>query len=221
MFRPWLNQLPAGVEICAIQCPGRGARMYEPHYRQMGALVPAIAEAILPLCDRPFAFFGHSLGALIAFELARHLRRTAAREPVLLVASGRRAPQLPSEQPPLYALPHDAFVEELRRLNGTPEEVLLNQELMEVLLPTLRADFELCDTYRFEAGEPLAAPITVYGGADDEDDTREKLEAWQSATSGPFQLRMFPGGHFFIHTAEPLLLRTLSADLQDALTEVG
>ncbi len=187
--------------------------MYERHCRQLRTLVPAIAEAIFPLCDRPFAFFGHSLGALIGYEVARYLRREAGREPALLIAAGRRAPQIPSDDAPIYALPHDAFVAELRRLNGTPDEVLLNQELMEMLLPTLRADFELCDTYRFETGEPLTAPVTVYGGADDEDEPREKLEAWQSVTSGPFRLRMFPGGHFFLHSAESLLLRALSADL--------
>ena len=221
VFRPWRNQLPPGVDVCGIQLPGRGARIYERHYRRISVLVPAIADAIFPLCDRPFAFFGHSLGALIGYEVARYLRREAGREPALLIASGRRAPQIPNDEAPIYALPHDAFIDELRRFNGTPEEVLRDEELMEMLLPTLRADFELCDTYQFGPGEPLTAPITVYGGADDEDDTRDKLEGWQSATSGPFRLRMFPGGHFFLHTAESLLVRTLSADLQDALKTLG
>lgn len=221
IFRPWRTQLPREVDVCAIQLPGRGARMYERHYRQLSTLVPVLAEAIFPLCDRPFAFFGHSLGSMIGYEVARYLRRETGCEPALFIAAGRRAPQIPSDDAPIYALPHDAFIAELRRLNGTPEEILLNQELMEMLLPTLRADFELCDTYRFEPGEPLTAPITVYGGADDEDESRDKLEAWQSVTSGSFRLRMFPGGHFFLHTAESLLLRTLSADLQDAITTLG
>ena len=221
IFRSWRAALPAGVDVCGVQLPGRGTRVRERHFRSVETLVPVLAEAILPLCDRPFAFFGHSVGALIAFEVARHLRRRTGREPLLLIASGRRAPQLPAEQPPIYALPHDAFVAELRRLEGTPEEVLHNQELMDLLIPTLRADFEMCDTYEYQPGTPLSLPITVYGGADDRDDTPPKLDPWRSATSGPFSLRLFPGGHFFIHTAESQLLEAVSADLEPLLMNVG
>jgi len=217
LFRPWRNLLPADVDVCAIQFPGRSARMREPHVRDMGTLASAIAEAILPLCDGPFAFFGHSLGALTAFEVARHMRRTAHREPLVLVAAGRRAPQIPSPHPPVYALPHDEFVAELRRLDGMPEEVLRDEDLMRLVLPALRADFELCDTYQFPPGAGLTAPIVVYGGSDDTDDTPDRLEPWRLVTSGAFTLRMFPGNHFFIHTVESLLLQTLSADLDRAL----
>jgi medium-chain acyl-[acyl-carrier-protein] hydrolase len=220
LFRSWRMAMPAGVDVCGIQLPGRGTRVRERYFRNIDTLVPALAEAILPLCDRPFAFFGHSVGALIAFETARYLRRETGREPRLLIASGRRAPQLPSEQAPIYALPHDAFVEELRRLEGTPDEVLQNPELMEFVIPTLRADFEICDTYEFRPASSLTVPVAVYGGADDEDDTPPKLEAWRSTTTGPFSLRMFPGGHFFIHTAESQLLRAVSADLQPLLTDL-
>lgn len=221
IFRPWGKALPGEVDVCGIQLPGRGVRAREPHLRDMRVLVPALAEAILPLCDRPFAFFGHSLGALVAFEVARHLRRETRLEPLLLIASGRRAPQIPSTEAPIHDLPHDAFVAELTRLNGTPDEVLRNQELMEILLPTLRADFQLADTYRFVDDRPLTGRVTVYGGADDADDTRDKLEAWRETTTGPFTLRMFPGGHFFIHTAEPLLLRILFADIERAMSSLA
>jgi medium-chain acyl-[acyl-carrier-protein] hydrolase len=220
MFRSWRMAMPPGVDVCGVQLPGRGTRVRERYFRHIDTLVPALTEAILPLCDRPFAFFGHSVGALIAFEVARHLRRQKGPEPLLLIASGRRAPQLPSEQPPIYALPHDAFVEELRQLEGTPEEVLHNQELMDLLIPTLRADFEICDTYEFQPGTSLSVPIIAYGGADDRDDTPPKLAAWRSATDGPFSMRQFPGGHFFIHTAEPQLLRAVSADLAPFLANL-
>lgn len=221
LFRSWRMAMPPGVDVCGVQLPGRGARVRERHFRSVETLVPVLAEAILPLCDRPFAFFGHSVGALIGFEVARYLRREMGREPLLLIASGRRAPQLPSEQPPIYALPHDAFVEELRRLEGTPDEILHDQELMNLLIPTLRADFEMCDTYEFRPGAPLSIPLTVYGGADDRDDTPPKLEAWRSATSGPFAMRLFPGAHFFIHTAEAQLLRAVSAELEPLLLKLG
>jgi medium-chain acyl-[acyl-carrier-protein] hydrolase len=167
-----------------------------------------LAEGLRPYLDLPFAFFGHSMGALIAFELARHLARRQARGPMHLFVSGRAAPQLPDEGPPIHHREYEAFVEELRHLNGTPAEVLQNPELLELLLPRLRADFALCETYRCPAGPPLRCPLTAFGGLED-DVTREELRAWESQTVGPFTLQLFPGDHFFLHRSRQGLVEAI------------
>jgi medium-chain acyl-[acyl-carrier-protein] hydrolase len=218
MFRSWLNHLPESVELCAVQLPGRGVRLCEPQFTRITSLVTAVAEAMLPYCDKPFAFFGHSMGAIVSFELARHLRREHCPQPVQLFVSGRRAPHIPDTDEPTYNLPKAEFIEELRRIKGTPGEVLSNPELMQMILPTLRADFEACHTYECVPEEPLSGAIAGYGGLEDGEEDKRKIEAWREVTSGPFSLRMFPGGHFFLHTSESLFLRALSRDLHQTLS---
>jgi len=213
IFRLWQNQLPDSVELCAIRLPGRGASVHEPHFTRMESLIPVVAETILPACDKPFAFFGHSMGAMVAFEMARHLRREKGLEPVQLFVSGRRAPHLPDTDQRTYELPDAKFIEELRRIKGTPDEVLSNPELMQMIIPTIRADFEVCHTYQWIPEKPLSCRIVAYGGLGDEEEDKKKIEAWREVTTGPFSVRMFPGDHFFIHTSEALLLRALAKDL--------
>ena len=212
-FRKWPQQLPPGVEVLAAQLPGRGARMREQPYTSVTALVEELGVAVRPLLDRPFAFFGHSMGAIIAFELARLLRGEGGAAPAHLFVSGRRAPQIPDADPPTYNLPDAEFIEEVRRLNGTPPEVLEHPELMGLMLPLLRADFQVVDTYRYADGPPLGCPISAFGGLQDFDVTREQLEAWREQTTSGFVRRMFDGDHFFLHRAEPVLLATIARDL--------
>jgi len=162
----------------------------------------------------PFAFFGHSMGAFISFERARQLRRENSKTPVHLFVSGARAPQLPDPDPPIHHLPDAAFFEVLRRLSGIPDEVLQNAELMQVVLPTLRADVTMCETYVYAADEePLSCPISAYGGEADGKVSYEDLAGWGAQTQNAFTVHIFPGDHFFLYSARESLLRVLSAAL--------
>jgi medium-chain acyl-[acyl-carrier-protein] hydrolase len=188
--------------------------MDEPPFTSVPALVDAMLPALLPHFTKPFAFFGHSMGAMIGFELARQLRRETGRAPLKLFVSGQRAAQLPRTSAITYNLPEPEFLEELRRLNGTPPEVLEHPELMSLLLSLLRADFELVQTYDYQPGEPLNCPIAAFGGVQDVDIPRSHLDAWREQTTSSFSLQMFPGDHFFLHSSQALLLRCLSKHLQ-------
>jgi medium-chain acyl-[acyl-carrier-protein] hydrolase len=180
-------------------------------------LVRAIAEALEPRFEQPFAFFGHSLGAVICFELARLLRKERGIEPACLYVSGCRAPQLRTERAATYNLPESEFVAELRRLNGTPDSVLDHPELMRLMLPIIRADFEISQTYSYLPDEPLSCPISAYGGLQDTEVARESLEAWQGQTTASFSLKVFPGDHFFIHSARSAFLLELTRDIETLL----
>jgi medium-chain acyl-[acyl-carrier-protein] hydrolase len=214
IFRTWPDGLPADVEVCPVQLPGRGTRLMETPFTQLSPLVEALAQALIPLLDKPFAFFGHSLGALVGFELARQLRRQSGVQPVRLFVSADRAPQLPQRDRPIHALPEREFLDELRRLNGIPGKVLEEIELMQIMLPVLRADFAVYETYVYSTEPPLSFPISTFGGLQDRRVSRGDLEAWRDQTSASFSLRMFPGDHFFWNTTQPLLLQALSQELR-------
>jgi medium-chain acyl-[acyl-carrier-protein] hydrolase len=216
-YRHWQDSLPAGVELCAVRPPGRESRMGEPAFDRLEPLVGELRRLIEPLLDRPFALFGHSMGALISFELARRLRADGLPGPVHLIASGRRAPRIPRRKPPIGHLPDDELLEALRDYNGTPEAVLASEELMRVVLPGLRADFLVGETYAYRSEAPLQCPLDVFGGFGDPETNREELDAWGEETSGPFVVRMFPGDHFFLSGEERLLLPVLARVLHGHL----
>lgn len=212
-FRTWPNGLPTTIEVCAVELPGRGTRMRLAPFTRLDPLVEAIAQALLPYLNKPFAFFGHSMGGLVSFELARLLRREYGLLPVQLFVSGRGAPQVPDLDPPIHALPEPAFLDELRRYNGTPEAVLENKELMQLLLPILRADFAVLETYVYATEPPLGCPITAFGGLQDCKVSCDDIEAWRNQTSTSFSLQMLPGDHFFLNSAQALLLQSLTRQL--------
>lgn len=213
IFRSWLKTLPNFIELCVAQLPGRESRIREQPYDRLATMVEALGEAIEPHLTNTFAFFGHSMGAMISLELARTVRRKWQLEPNHLFVSGRRAPQMPRTREMTYNLPEPEFIDELRRLSGTPPEVLANPELMQLMLPLLRADFSVCQTYEYEPEPPLTCPITVFGGLEDET-TREELEGWREQTSGACTIRMAPGNHFFLHSAQPQILRIVEQQLR-------
>jgi medium-chain acyl-[acyl-carrier-protein] hydrolase len=215
IFRTWSDGLPSDVEVYPVQLPGRGTRLMETPFIQLAPLVQALAHALEPLLDKPFAFFGHSLGALIGFELARQLRRQSGVQPVRLFVSADRAPQIPHRDLPIHALPEEKFMAELRRLNGIPGKVLEEAELMQIMLPVLRADFAVYESYAYSTEPPLNCPISTFGGSQDHRVSRGDLEAWRDQTSDSFSLRMFPGDHFFWNTTQPLLLQALSQELRE------
>ncbi|MDM9379441.1 thioesterase II family protein [Chlorogloeopsis sp. ULAP01] len=220
IFRTWSDSLPKTVEVCPIELPGRGTQMRTAPFPRLEPLVGAIAPALIPHLNKPFAFFGHSMGAIVSFELARLLRKQYDTEPIHLFISGRRAPQILDPDPPIHALDEPAFKEELRRLNGTSETILENSELMQLLSPILRADFAVLETYVYTAEPPLDCPITAFGGLQDHKVNCEQLQAWREQTNAPFSLQMFRGDHFFLHSAQSLLLQSLSQELDRIANEV-
>jgi medium-chain acyl-[acyl-carrier-protein] hydrolase len=153
------------------------------------------------------------MGALIGFELARLLRQRGGPMPAHLFLSGCRAPQVPKSDPPTFDLPEDEFVAEVKRLNGTPKDVLAHPELMKLLVPLLRADFQVCQSYLSPVEPPRACPITAFGGLQDSEIPRDQIAAWKEQTDAKFTLRMLPGDHFFLHAHEPLIIRAVASEL--------
>lgn len=213
-YRTWADKQPDFLEIYPVQLPGREMRIRETPLTQMSSLVQALAEALDPLLNRPFAFFGHSMGAMICWELACELRKQHGIEPSQLFVSGRRAPQVPDTDPHLHRLETPELIQALRRLNGIPKDIYEHAELMELKLPVLRADFELCETYLYRPEPPLNCPITAFGGLEDTDERPDMLEQWRDQTTKSFNLRMLPGDHFFLHSSEKPLLQMLFTELR-------
>jgi medium-chain acyl-[acyl-carrier-protein] hydrolase len=214
IYRNWHDWVAPDLEVVAIELPGRGMLLRASPVDRMDVLVPALLAAMEPLLDRPFAIFGHSMGALVAFELSRVLVSSGGPTPVHLFASAMRAPHLPSTACAFHTLTDRGLVDAVRALNGTPPEVIEHRELLEILLPTLRADFHLSETYRCPQIAPLPLPITVFGGLEDDGLTREDLEGWQAHTAGPCVVRLLPGDHFFMHEHEHLITASIRSALR-------
>ena len=213
VYRGWEHYLPPGLEIWPAQPPGRGNRFKEPAIASMNSFVESAATAIEPFLDLPIALFGHSVGAFASFELAHLLAKRFDIQIRHLFVSGARGPHLPRDRHPIHNLPEEEFITELKTLNGTPHEVLDHPELMKMISSTLRADFAIVETYRAENRTPLNCPITAFGGLEDTLVPKQDLEAWKIHTAGSFELWQLPGDHFFIHTADSLVLRILSREL--------
>lgn len=217
-FRNWHKGLPETVEFCVVQAPGRGSRLKELPYTRMKPLVDRIVEELVPYLNKPFAFFGHSLGGLISFEVTRQLCRQSSPRPVHLFIAGCRAPHLPTFGTLIYQLPDDEFIEKMRRGNRVPKEILANSKLLNSFIPPLRADAELSDTYEYCDKEPLDCPISVYGGTEDTEVSQNELEDWCHQTRSDFKLQMFPGDHFFFKNDSTSFLRALTEQLEQYLS---
>lgn len=201
IYRSWPDALPDDIAVLPVQLPGRENRMAEPATEALPVLVEQLVQALRPHLGTPFALFGHSMGALLSFELARALRRHGLPQPVHLFLSGRRAPALPPLDAPIHTLSRDGFVGRIRELGGTPDDVFAHPELLELVLPVLRTDFALCETYEYVPEPPLACGMQVFGGTSDTLTPVGDLDAWQQETTGAFRKRVLPGGHFFINDA--------------------
>ncbi len=213
-FHAWHTLVPDWIEVAAIQLPGREGRIRETPYLSIPQLVPALADELLDGTFAPFAIFGHSVGTLIAFEVCRFLRSRALGQPVELFVSAHAAPQIPYPGPYIHQLPDADFVEELRRYHGTPEAVFQSAELLAMVLPPLRADFTMLETYRYERQEPFSFPITAFAGREDNEAPAALIEPWTAQTSADFELLTLPGDHFFLHSARDRLLRALVTRLE-------
>jgi medium-chain acyl-[acyl-carrier-protein] hydrolase len=206
VFTKRSTELPDNLEAQIAHYPGRGSRHNEPPVKTLTNLVEELFQAIQPLLDNPYIFFGHSMGGTVAFELARSLLQNGLLQPSALFISACTAPQIPSPHTPIHTLPDDEFLGSLIKLGGIPNEILQNKELLELLLPVIRADFELIETYKYIPDEPLDCPIFAFGGRDDPRVSREQLESWAMQTNARFQSKYFDGDHFFGNTAkEPIV----------------
>ncbi len=218
VFRLWSRFAPPGVEVCSVELPGRGTRFGEQAYVHMDQLVGDLVRSMQPFLDRPYTIFGHSMGGLVGFELTRRLRALGYAPPEHLIISaasdptGRRAPASPLH------LASDALVmAKLRSLNGTPAALLEDDEFMGLMLPTIRADFAVLETYRYRPEAPLAVPITVLGGIEDTSVSPSGLAGWRQLSSSGFGLQMFEGDHFFLHHFGPELVSLATTRLAVAL----
>ena len=214
VFSGWPRALPSDVELCAVQMPGRERRLSEPPITDWDEVVDRMVDGLAPWTERPCALFGHSLGAVLAFELARRLRRLPRCGLVHLFVSGCRAPHLPFGDGAIHHLPDQEFVDGLRRLRGTPEELFDSPELLELFLPVLRADLMLAETYACRGDAPLDVPISAYGGREDAQETPPMVSEWRAHTTSAFLSSTFPGGHFFVKEESAALLSQLSRELQ-------
>lgn len=215
-FMSWQNELSPSVQVSAVQLPGRGARFKESPVTHFDELVPRLAESVAEQSDLPFIFFGHSLGALVAYEVAHWLYKAGCALPQHLIVSAANAPSCP---PSIHSLKdvHDdgQFIAELRRYGGTPEALLENRELMALLIPTIRADFTLLNSYRYVARQPLAIPITALAGCEDSLLSERGVSGWRNETCGAFNQCWLDGGHFYFHDSATGLMSTLRGIIGD------
>jgi medium-chain acyl-[acyl-carrier-protein] hydrolase len=199
VYRPWRKILPSDVEIAAVQFPGRESRIREAPLRSIAEMARGAVDVILANSDVPFALFGHSMGALVAYEAARSLESLGAPGPSHLFVSARRPPHVDDHLPPVHHLPDDAFVEEMnQRYQAIPDVVRNEPELMELLLPVLRADIEALEKYGHVPGPRLRCSVQVYGGSRDFHPFPDQLTEWQAVAEQPISVKLFDGDHFFL-----------------------
>lgn len=212
-YFPWSAALD-GVDVLSVQLPGREGRLMEPLIDDADILVARLGEVIEPWLDRPFVFFGHSMGAYLAFETARTLRRRGLPQPRRLIVSGRRAPMEADREAPLHELPDNHLAEELnRRFGGLPTAILAEPELMALFLPIIRADLRLLERGVYRAEAPLDYPISAFGGDEDRRADHAALVGWEALTVGGFEARQFSGGHFYLHERRDAFLSALASVL--------
>jgi len=217
MYREWVSDLAPVADVYPVQYPGHGDRISETPIDNWKDMVRSLVEVLSEYQDKPYAFFGYSMGALIAFELARSLKECGMNEPTALWLGARRAPDSLVEGRIIHDLENREFLEELKRFGGMTEQILTERGLLELLMPVLRADFKICETYEYKDGEVLETPINVFGGEDDSDAPQVSLAGWKRQTTGDFSMRIFSGGHFFINDQKAMITDEIAASLNGSL----
>lgn len=222
VYRQWGFSLPASVEVAAIQLPGRANRFTESPIADIPLLVDALVSNLAPHLKGRFAFFGHSMGAVLAHELAHALRNCGLPSPSHLIVSGRKAPTVHNRFPLLQHLPDDAFVAEINnRYGGIASEILQHKDILNLLLPCLRADIAALENFSIPARAPLDIPIAVFGGDNDRQTRVEDLEPWAQETTAGFDVRVFPGGHFYLDSLRERVLAEVVEILRPCRTPAG
>ena len=216
-YRQWASILGPSIEVCAIQLPGRENRLLELPYDDCKSLTVALLSALSPFLDKPYALYGHSMGALLAFELARSLEESCspADGPERVFLAAHRAAHLPLHRSPMADLPQERLIAKLSEYGGFSNEVLSSPELMELILPAIRADLKLCDTYHFEQKNLLRCPIVVIAGAQDKQTSIESTYPWAEHTSEQTEVHVLNGGHFFLHTHSAQVLEIVRTRMLD------
>lgn len=216
MFRAWAERLPPTVEVIGVQAPGKGSRLLEPPYRNVHQLVDGLLDALTPLLnEKPFSFFGHSNGALVAFELSNMLQRHRLPMPRRLFLSASPAPWARVFDPPYSQMSDETFKAMLKDFNGTPSEILDDTDLFQLLLPGLRADFSMSEGYRYSHPRKLAVPVDIYHGEHDDIEPAQ-IQAWSEHIAQPPRFEQIPGGHFFIHSHIEQLTDSVARRLAEA-----
>jgi medium-chain acyl-[acyl-carrier-protein] hydrolase len=218
IYRHWQKWFPPNISICLVYLPGRGKRMRESAFTRVSALVGAIADRMGSEIRAPYALYGHSMGALVSFELSWELIRRYGIGPQHLFVSGHNAPKWPRTRPITFNLPDDDFLLRLKQLNGTPRDVLENPDLMELFSGILRADFEMVETYEYQHRGRLNCPITVYSGLEDQDVSLEACHGWSDQTTSRCRIRMLNGDHFFIRDPKSEFASVFRNDVLSAVS---
>jgi medium-chain acyl-[acyl-carrier-protein] hydrolase len=212
-FNSLAAELPSDVELCAIEYPGHGRRLREPLLTDLRKLVEQVADVLAERVRQPFVMLGYSIGALIGFEVARQLVRHGWPGPQALFVAASKAPHIRPVRPALHELSRAELIEGLHRLAGAHNSLLDNEELVDVMLPVLRADLALDETYTYEPDDLLDCPIAAFGGEEDWSLPRPSLEAWREQTTGDFTIAMLPGGHFFLESARTQFANAVTAEI--------
>lgn len=213
-YRAWGRGMPSHIAVCPVQPPGRERRQSERPLASVEPIVERLTPEVLDGVKPPFAFFGHSAGAVVAFELARELRRRGGPEPVHLFLAGRPAAHLPVPQTGIGDLPPEEFAAALRRLGGTPEEVLADLDVLRLMQPLMAADFSVNEGYRYRAEPALDVPITVFAATGDPGADPERMEPWRLHTTREFMLHTLDGDHFAVFSH----VREVQARMAEALS---
>ncbi len=213
-FRLWVNDIIDSVEVITVQLPGREERYNEPLLNNIHSIINELCDNFYQYTNKPCIFFGHSLGALIAFEFARKLRKKKMIQPKHLIVSGTQAPQVLRKKPPIHKLSDERFIKELEKYKGIPAPMIENKELISMFLPAIRADFCVIETYEYQNEYPLPYPITALGGLSDDTFKIENLTEWKVQTNDLFEYHFFPGNHFFIRTAYKEVINAVNAILK-------
>lgn len=216
IYKDWGDTLGEDIEVCGIQLPGRAGRFRDARYTSVDAAVAAIVSEIEHLADRPVALYGHSLGAAMAFEMGLALQ-AKNKAPHMVIVSGMMSPPNPSLEPAIYHLPDREFREKVKEFEGTPQEILEHEELMDLMLPLLKADFTMADTYTYQQGRVLDCALVAHGGTEDAHTHEEGIVDWKNYTSGPFNHHVFVGDHFFINAIPDQVLAHIKEQLTASL----
>jgi len=221
VYHRWPDNLSPEIEVCRIQYPGRENRLREKPFTSLSELVKAMTPVLRPYLDKPFAFYGHSMGSIAAFEVAREIRAEYGLNPSYFFASGFRAPQVRLTTQ-IHQLPDNEFVDQLRNIyGGISDEILQYPEIVELMLPTIRADMTMVETYLYKEDQPFDCPFSAFGGLGDIWVSKEQLAGWKDQTNSSFDLKMFDGDHFFVKSAQEAILKEVSAELEQTISRVA